>query len=43
MRIAVLPVGYYEGYVRRLSNIGHALINAVRAGVWANLHEYGHG
>jgi len=33
MRIAVLPVGYYEGYDRRLSNIGHALINAVRAPV----------
>lgn len=33
MRIAVLPVGYYEGYDRRLSNIGHALINRVRAPV----------
>ena len=33
MRIAVLPVGYYEGYDRRLSNIGHALINGVRAPV----------
>ena len=31
MRIAVLPVGYYEGYDRRLSNIGHVLINGVRA------------
>jgi len=33
MRIAVLPVGYYEGYDRRLSNVGHALINGVRAPV----------
>ena len=31
MRIAVLPVGYYEGYDRRFSNIGYALINGVRA------------
>lgn len=33
LRIAVLPVGYYEGYDRRLSNIGHALINGVHAPV----------
>ena len=33
MRIAVLPVGYYEGYDRRFSNVGHALINGVRAPV----------
>jgi len=31
MRIAVIPVGYFEGYVRRLSNLGHALVHGVRA------------
>ncbi|PIE18503.1 MAG: alanine racemase [Proteobacteria bacterium] len=31
MRVAVLPVGYYEGYDRRLSNLGHALVDGVRA------------
>ena len=30
-RIAVLPVGYHEGYDRRLSNLGHVLIRGVRA------------
>ncbi len=30
-RIAVLPVGYNEGYDRRLSNIGHVLIKGQRA------------
>ena len=33
LRLAVLPVGYYEGYDRRLSNIGHVLVNGVRAPV----------
>lgn len=32
-RIAVLPVGYYEGYDRRLSNVAHVLIDGVRAPV----------
>jgi len=31
MRVAVVPVGYYEGYDRRLSNLGHALVRGVRA------------
>ena len=30
-RIAVIPVGYHEGYDRRLSNLGHALVGGVRA------------
>lgn len=30
-RIAVLPVGYHEGYDRRLSNLAHVLIRGVRA------------
>ena len=30
-KIAVLPIGYYEGYDRRLSNQGHVLINGERA------------
>ena len=33
MRIAVLPLGYYEGYDRRLSNLGYVLINGVRSPV----------
>ena len=37
MRIAVLPVGYYEGYDRRLSNLGHAVINGARAPVRARI------
>jgi alanine racemase len=32
-RIAVLPVGYYEGYSRRLSNSAHVLVNGMRAPV----------
>ena len=32
-RIAVLPVGYYEGYDRALSNIAHVLIKGLRAPV----------
>jgi alanine racemase len=30
-RIAVIPVGYHEGWNRRLSNLGHVLINKERA------------
>ena len=32
-RIAVLPVGYYDGFVRMLSNKGHVLIRGKRAPV----------
>lgn len=32
-RIALLPVGYYEGYSRQLSNVAHVLVNGVRAPV----------
>jgi alanine racemase len=32
-RIAVLPVGYYEGFNRRLSNQGYVLINGERANI----------
>jgi alanine racemase len=32
-RIAVLPVGYYEGYDRKLSSIGYVLIHGRRAPV----------
>ena len=32
-RIAVLPVGYYDGYVRMLSSKGHVLIRGKRAPV----------
>jgi len=31
MRIGIVPVGYHEGYDRRLSNCGHVLVNGVRA------------
>ena len=30
-RVAVLPVGYYEGYDRRLSNQGYVLVHGERA------------
>lgn len=33
IRVAVLPVGYHEGYDRRLSNVGHVLIDGIRAPV----------
>ncbi|NET60676.1 MAG: alanine racemase [Symploca sp. SIO2E6] len=33
MRIAILPLGYHEGYDRRLSNLSHVLIKGVRAPV----------
>lgn len=32
-RIAIVPVGYYEGYDRRLSNVAHVLIHGARAPV----------
>jgi len=32
-RIAILPVGYHEGYDRRLSNLAHTLVAGVRAPV----------
>ena len=32
-RLAVLPVGYYEGYDRRLSGVGHVLVRGRRAPV----------
>jgi alanine racemase len=32
-RIAVLPVGYFEGYDRRLSNLAHILVRGSRAPV----------
>ncbi|MGK7891116.1 MAG: alanine racemase [Leptolyngbyaceae cyanobacterium] len=31
MRVAVLPLGYHEGYDRRLSNLGYVLIHGQRA------------
>ncbi|NJR38660.1 MAG: alanine racemase [Leptolyngbyaceae cyanobacterium CSU_1_4] len=33
LRIAVLPLGYHEGYDRRLSNLGYVLINGTRSPV----------
>lgn len=33
MKIAVLPIGYHEGYDRRLSSLGHVLVNGMRASV----------
>ncbi|MBI2567688.1 MAG: alanine racemase [Candidatus Schekmanbacteria bacterium] len=32
-RLAVLPIGYYEGYDRGLSNLAHVLVHGVRAPV----------
>lgn len=32
-RIGIVPVGYHEGYDRRLSNLGHMLVDGVRAPV----------
>jgi alanine racemase len=31
LRIAVIPIGYFDGYDRQLSNSGHVLINGMRA------------
>jgi alanine racemase len=33
MRIAILPLGYHEGYDRRLSNLSYVLINGMRSPV----------
>lgn len=33
LRIGIVPVGYFEGYDRRLSNVGHVLVNGVRVPV----------
>lgn len=33
MKIAVVPVGYYDGYFRGLSNVSHVLIDGTRAPV----------
>lgn len=33
MRIGIVPLGYYEGYDRRLSNLGHVLVEGIRAPV----------
>ena len=32
-KIAIVPVGYHEGYDRRLSNVGHVLVDGVRCPV----------
>jgi alanine racemase len=31
LKIAVIPIGYYDGYDRQLSNSGHVLVNGMRA------------
>ena len=31
MKLAVLPLGYFEGFDRRLSNVGHTLVRGIRA------------
>ncbi|MEL6221345.1 MAG: alanine racemase [Cyanobacteria bacterium J06627_8] len=31
MKVAILPLGYHEGYDRRLSNLGYVIIHGVRA------------
>lgn len=33
LKIAVLPIGYYDGYDRQISNTGYVLINGMRAPV----------
>lgn len=37
MRIAVLPVGYYDGYDRRLSNRGEVIVRGTRCNVLGNV------
>jgi alanine racemase len=37
MRIAVLPVGYYDGYDRKLSNRGEVIIRGTRCNVLGNV------
>lgn len=31
LKIAVIPIGYFDGYDRQLSNSGHVLVNGMRA------------
>lgn len=33
IRIGIIPVGYHEGYDRRLSNVGHVIVDGVRCPV----------
>lgn len=33
IRIGIIPVGYHEGYDRRLSNVGHVVVDGVRCPV----------
>lgn len=33
MRLATIPIGYYHGYSRNLSNFGHVLIHGKKADV----------
>jgi len=35
--IAIIPVGYADGYPRLASNIGHALVNGIKAKIVGNL------
>ena len=37
MRIAVLPVGYYDGYRRNLNNRGQVLINGRKCNILGNI------
>lgn len=37
MRIAVLPVGYYDGYDRKLSSRGEVIVKGVRCAVLGNI------
>ena len=37
MRIAVLPVGYYDGYRRHLNNRGHVLISGRKCNIIGNI------
>ena len=37
MRIAVLPVGYYDGYDRKLSNRGEVIIRGTRCNILGNI------
>lgn len=37
MRIAVLPVGYYDGFVRALSNVGYVLVKGQKCAILGNI------
>lgn len=37
MRIAILPIGYYDGYRRQLNNRGHVLINGRKCNIVGNI------